>query len=110
MILLSPDAASDVERVREFLDINNPEAAKRAFGMVAKPTHACRPRPLTIILRNVILHASRLSRGVFRRQTEDGAGCGARALRLVTSALGRPRTGRPPALGPAALGWAARGG
>jgi plasmid stabilization system protein ParE len=30
MILFSPDAASDVERVREFLDINNPEAAKRA--------------------------------------------------------------------------------
>lgn len=34
MILLSPDAASDVERVREFLDINNPEAAKRALRTI----------------------------------------------------------------------------
>ncbi|MBI1202185.1 MAG: type II toxin-antitoxin system RelE/ParE family toxin [Rhodopseudomonas sp.] len=31
MILFSPDAAADIERVREFLDINNPEAAKRAL-------------------------------------------------------------------------------
>ena len=31
MILFSPDAAADLERVREFLDINNPEAAKRAL-------------------------------------------------------------------------------
>ena len=31
MILFSPDAASDIERVREFLDINNPQAAKRAL-------------------------------------------------------------------------------
>lgn len=31
MILLSPDAASDIERVREFLDIHNPDAAKRAL-------------------------------------------------------------------------------
>jgi plasmid stabilization system protein ParE len=34
MILFSPDAASDVERVREFLDINNPEAAKRALRTI----------------------------------------------------------------------------
>ncbi len=34
MILLSPDAASDIERVREFLDINNPEAAKRALRVI----------------------------------------------------------------------------
>lgn len=34
MILLSPDAASDVERVREFLDINNPEVAKRALRTI----------------------------------------------------------------------------
>jgi toxin ParE1/3/4 len=31
MILLSREAASDIERVREFLDVNNPEAAKRAI-------------------------------------------------------------------------------
>jgi toxin ParE1/3/4 len=34
MILFSPDAASDVERVREFLDINNPEAAKRSLRTI----------------------------------------------------------------------------
>jgi toxin ParE1/3/4 len=31
MILLSLDAAADVERVREFLDINNPDVARRAL-------------------------------------------------------------------------------
>jgi plasmid stabilization system protein ParE len=34
MIVLSPEAASDVERVREFLDANNPEAAKRALRAI----------------------------------------------------------------------------
>ena len=34
MILLSPDAALDIERVREFLDIDNPEAAKRALRVI----------------------------------------------------------------------------
>ena len=34
MILLSQEAASDIERVREFLDINNPEAAKRALRVI----------------------------------------------------------------------------
>lgn len=34
MIHLSPDAASDLERVREFLDVNNPEAAKRALRTI----------------------------------------------------------------------------
>ena len=34
MIFFSPDAASDIERVREFLDINNPEAAKRAVRVI----------------------------------------------------------------------------
>jgi plasmid stabilization system protein ParE len=34
MIFLSPHAVSDIERVREFLDINNPEAAKRALGTI----------------------------------------------------------------------------
>ncbi len=34
MILLSQEAAFDIERVREFLDINNPEAAKRALRAV----------------------------------------------------------------------------
>jgi len=34
MIHLSPDAAADVERVREFLDIDNPEAAKRALRTI----------------------------------------------------------------------------
>lgn len=34
MILLSPEAASDIERVREFLDSNNPEAVKRALRVI----------------------------------------------------------------------------
>jgi plasmid stabilization system protein ParE len=34
MIFLSPDAASDIERVREFLDTANPEAAKRALRTI----------------------------------------------------------------------------
>jgi len=34
MILLSPDAALDIERVRDFLDIDNPEAAKRALRVI----------------------------------------------------------------------------
>lgn len=34
MIRFSPDAALDIERVREFLDINNPEAAKRALRTI----------------------------------------------------------------------------
>jgi toxin ParE1/3/4 len=34
MILLSQEAASDSERVREFLDVNNPEAAKRALRVI----------------------------------------------------------------------------
>jgi plasmid stabilization system protein ParE len=34
MIVFSPDALSDIERVREFLDINNPEAAKRALRVI----------------------------------------------------------------------------
>jgi plasmid stabilization system protein ParE len=34
MIFFSRDAASDLERVREFLDINNPDAAKRALGVI----------------------------------------------------------------------------
>jgi toxin ParE1/3/4 len=34
MILFSPDAASDLERVREFLDLNNPDAAKRALRVI----------------------------------------------------------------------------
>lgn len=35
MIVFSPDAVSDMERVREFLDINNPEAAKRALRTIS---------------------------------------------------------------------------
>lgn len=34
MILLSPDGVNDVERVREFLDVNNPDAARRALGVI----------------------------------------------------------------------------
>jgi toxin ParE1/3/4 len=34
MIFFSPEAAADAERVREFLDINNPEAAKRALRTI----------------------------------------------------------------------------
>ena len=34
MILLSPDAGSDIERVREFIGIHNPEAAKRALHVI----------------------------------------------------------------------------
>lgn len=34
MILLSPDAVLDVERVRGFLDERNPAAAKRALAAI----------------------------------------------------------------------------
>ena len=34
MIHFSLEAADDLERVREFLDINNPEAAKRALRTI----------------------------------------------------------------------------
>lgn len=34
MIHLSPEAAADVERVREFLGIDNPDAAKRALRTI----------------------------------------------------------------------------
>lgn len=34
MILLSPDAVEDVERLRAFLDQNNPGAAQRALASI----------------------------------------------------------------------------
>jgi plasmid stabilization system protein ParE len=34
MIFLSPAAASDVERLRTFLDQNNPDAARRALRVI----------------------------------------------------------------------------
>ena len=34
MILLSPDAVRDVERVQGFLETRNPEAAQRALGAI----------------------------------------------------------------------------
>jgi plasmid stabilization system protein ParE len=34
MILLSPDAVEDVERLRGFLDQNNPDAARRALALI----------------------------------------------------------------------------
>jgi toxin ParE1/3/4 len=34
MILFSSDAAADLERVRDFLGINNPDAAKRAVRAI----------------------------------------------------------------------------
>jgi plasmid stabilization system protein ParE len=34
MILLSPDAVEDVERLRSFLDQNNPNAARRALASI----------------------------------------------------------------------------
>jgi plasmid stabilization system protein ParE len=34
MIVFSQEAASDIERVREFLNVNNPEAAKRALRTI----------------------------------------------------------------------------
>jgi len=34
MILLSPDAVTDVERLRTFLDQNSPEAAQRALAII----------------------------------------------------------------------------
>jgi plasmid stabilization system protein ParE len=34
MILLSPDAVEDVERLRTFLDRNNPDAARRALASI----------------------------------------------------------------------------
>jgi len=33
MILFGPDAVSDIERVRQFLDNRNPDAARRAGGL-----------------------------------------------------------------------------
>jgi plasmid stabilization system protein ParE len=34
MILLSPDAVEDIERLRSFLDQNNPDAARRALATI----------------------------------------------------------------------------
>ncbi|MGA7995400.1 MAG: type II toxin-antitoxin system RelE/ParE family toxin [Bradyrhizobium sp.] len=34
MILLSPDAVEDVERLRTFLDRNSPDAAQRALALI----------------------------------------------------------------------------
>jgi plasmid stabilization system protein ParE len=34
MIFLSPAAASDVDRLRTFLDQNNPDAARRALKVI----------------------------------------------------------------------------
>jgi plasmid stabilization system protein ParE len=34
MILLSPEAVEDVERLRSFLDQNNPDAARRALASI----------------------------------------------------------------------------
>lgn len=34
MILLAPDAVSDIERVRQFLDVRNPGAARRALRTI----------------------------------------------------------------------------
>jgi plasmid stabilization system protein ParE len=34
MILLSPDALEDVERLRTFLDQTNPDAARRALVLI----------------------------------------------------------------------------
>jgi len=34
MILLSPDAVEDVERLRSFLDQSNPDAARRALALI----------------------------------------------------------------------------
>jgi plasmid stabilization system protein ParE len=34
MILLSADAVDDVERLRSFLDRNNPDAARRALALI----------------------------------------------------------------------------
>ncbi|SDK14112.1 ParE toxin of type II toxin-antitoxin system, parDE [Bradyrhizobium sp. Rc2d] len=36
MILLSPAAAEDIERLRSFLDTVNPDAAKRALALIWK--------------------------------------------------------------------------
>jgi toxin ParE1/3/4 len=34
MILLSPDAVDDIERLRSFLDHKNPDAARRALALI----------------------------------------------------------------------------
>jgi toxin ParE1/3/4 len=34
MIVISPDAATDVERIRSFLEERNPDAAKRALATI----------------------------------------------------------------------------
>jgi plasmid stabilization system protein ParE len=36
MILLSPDAVEDIERLRAFLDQKNPDAARRALALIWK--------------------------------------------------------------------------
>ena len=36
MILLSPDAVDDVERLRAFLDQSNPDAARRALASIER--------------------------------------------------------------------------
>jgi plasmid stabilization system protein ParE len=36
MILLSPDAVEDVDRLRTFLDQKNPDAARRALALIWK--------------------------------------------------------------------------
>ena len=36
MILLSPDAVEDIERLRTFLDQKNPDAARRALALIWK--------------------------------------------------------------------------
>jgi plasmid stabilization system protein ParE len=55
MILLSPDAVLDVERLRTFLDLSNPDAGRRALALIWTaierlqdfPALACRPRMQT---------------------------------------------------------------
>jgi toxin ParE1/3/4 len=79
MIFFSPDALSDIERVREFLDTRNPDAAKRALSVIfaaleklqdfpdlGRPTEDADIRQVVIrfgaagyILRYAILPASR---------------------------------------------------
>jgi plasmid stabilization system protein ParE len=45
MILLSPDAAEDVERLRTFLDHKNPNAAKRALSAIWSAAEKLRDFP-----------------------------------------------------------------
>ena len=62
MILLSPDAVLDVERVRGFLDRQNPDAAKRALAAIWRALEQVQVFPkmgtptADIDIRQIVVH------------------------------------------------------